>query len=300
MRLSETFLQHVVPASRGHFAACTALDEGLERLLREGTARWPGIRVPPDRYLEFLGRHLPKEAATPAELGALRAADLYLVCAYGLRVPEANEVLETLYMPRVRHLLSRLRVPEPSILDIEQDLRERLVEMATPSVSRRGYSGSGDLVRWMNLCAVREARARLRRARQELAYEDAPVEDLPAGGDPEMELLARLYQEPFQRAFVGALAALSSRERDLLHYRFVSRASIDQIASAYCVHRATAARWVLRAQGRLVEEIRTRFQSQAPMDDDSLYQVVAALQSHLMLSVDLAALLRPAGEPVLS
>jgi RNA polymerase sigma-70 factor (ECF subfamily) len=297
MSLAETFLRCADASTREAFTASPALEDGLQRLLREGRARWPQMEVPPERYLEFLARHLPPEAASPDELGALRAADLYLVCAYGLQARAAHQAIEAEYMPRVRQALGRLRTPDPVVLDIQQELRQRLVEMADPAIGRRGYSGRGDLAGWMVLCAVREAGARRRRSEQESLVEDALLDALPAAADwdPEMEVLVRTYKEPFQRAVVEALASLTARERNLLRYRFVGRASIDQIAQVYRVHRATAARWVLRAQARLIEQTQALFLSRTPMSPDSMTQIVVAIRSQLTL--DLETLLVPAAEP---
>jgi RNA polymerase sigma-70 factor, ECF subfamily len=269
-------------------------EAALAEVLRQGRAAWPGIEVGDEQFAAFLARHLPELSAEALE--RVRARELYLVCAYGLGLRPAHDALETEYMPRVARALRRLGTQPALIADLSQELRGRLIEMADPSAARRGYSGLGDLGKWLALCAVREARRRGQRGRREQPLADAALEVLPAAGaDPELEALVEHYKEPFQAAFRAALAALTSRERNLLRYQFLRGVGIDAIARLYDVHRATAARWVLRAQARLGDETRAQVLALIGADTGSVSRIAVLLRSRLSLS--LAALLPVAEEP---
>jgi RNA polymerase sigma-70 factor (ECF subfamily) len=65
-----------------------------------------------------------------------------------------------------------------------------------------------------------------------------------------------LYAADFQSALRRALAALSPQARNVLRMHVVGRCNIDEIGVAYGVHRATAARWIERARGKIYDEVR--------------------------------------------
>jgi len=112
---------------------------------------------------------------------------------------------------------------------------------------------------------------------------------------PELALFRGRYQDEFRTAFTEALASLDRRERTLLRLHFLKRLTVDELAPMYQVHRATAARWVLRAQERLVEETQALFLGRVPMSEESMEQIVIALRGQL--SIDLASILPAVGEP---
>lgn len=78
------------------------------------------------------------------------------------------------------------------------------------------------------------------------------------GRSREQTMLSGQLKEAFQLAFRDAVNALTSRERNLLRYHYLSDLSIDQIGTLYHVHRATAARWVAQARERLISDTRKR------------------------------------------
>lgn len=294
----EIFLHHAPPALRAALQSFPALDEVIERLVSDGRTSWPQLVVGDALYAQFLGRHMLADVTDPGVMQQLRTRDLYLVCAYGHGIPGAHEILESRYMPKARQALGRLGTSAATIDDILQRLRQSLLEMSAPNSTRRGYSGRGDLEGWLFLCAVREGLKAIKRAAREPLLEEATAEILPSGGmDPETELLIRRYKAPFQRAFEEAIAKLTSRDRNLLRSHFLGRLSIDQIAHFYQVHRATAARWIIRAQERLAEQTRILFLSRVQMNDQSMGRIVAAIRSQL--SLNLSKILDHAVEPEL-
>lgn len=286
MDLLTLFRQHATPAIWVAYSRNPQLREDLERLLKRAPLDWPEIQLPIEQFVSFLARHLPLVGAQAEELSVLRGNELYLVCAYGLGDEAAYKILEAQYMPKVHQALVRLSTPPPLMSDIEQELRHRLIEMHDPSIQRRGYSGRSGLAGWLCLSAIRAARLRLKRGQRERPLEQAALMVIPGlGKTAETDLLTQRYKEAFQSAFAHAIAALSARERNLLRYHFLMNLSIDQVAPIYGVHRATVARWIGRAQERLVTQTRQQFLARVPESPESLVEVMELIQSQLSLNL---------------
>jgi len=302
--LHRIFLEHAAPAAVAAVSSPEALEEPLGGLLAAGQAAWPTIALEPASFLRFLARQLPPEVLTPAGLAALRAGDLYLVCALGLGHPEALAVFASDLMPAVERALGRIQTSEAAIKDIIQGLYGYLLERqnAPPETLelRRGYAGRGELKGWLCTCAVHQAGRLQKRERRELDLDETPNLVLPdKDRTPELALLTGELKARFESAFREAVATLSSRERNLLRYHFLSGLSVDQIGVIYRVHRATAARWVAQARERLSSLTRKRFLAAAPMREQSYAEAMALVRSQLALN--LATLLKQvtAGEPAL-
>lgn len=285
--LARTFAEHIRPGGAGPFPPLP--EEALVAFVRRAQTAWPQVSVDPQRFVAFLARHLPRGVESPEDLAALEAHHLYLVCAYGMGVPAAQRIIESEYLPRASRALLRIGCTTEAAADIVQDLRCRLIGMQAPAVQVRGYSGRSDLARWLCLCAIRAAGMHRRRDRRERPLERA--EEVVAGcADPEIESLRALFRDHFQAALGEALAALTGRERNLLRCHYVSRLSIDQIARLHDIHRATAARRLVRAEEHLVALTRARFLARVPMGTLSMAQLPALLMSRMRL--DLRLLLR--------
>lgn len=276
-----------VPPSEG-------LEAALWRMYHEGATSWPQIPVSAEKFAQFLGRQLPSEAAL-RELAGLRARDLYLVCALGLGDRTAQTIFEGEYMQRVRHALLQFGTSEPGIADIKQNLYGRLLEKRDGTVVRLSYGGRGDLGSWLCTCAIREAGQRHKKQQRELALEHASEEILrDLHSSPEVATLTGRLKQVFQESFKEAIATLSSRERNLLRYHFLAELSIDQIGAIYRIHRATAARWVAKAQERLVKKTRELFVLRAQVNAESLPRIMELIESQL--SVNLGNVLKGSTE----
>lgn len=262
----------------------------LAQRVAKAQAQHPAIALAPERFLPFLLRCLPEplEQCSTEQLDALHIDDLYLACAYGLGIEAARVQIEQDHFDRIARRLQRSQTPPAIIDDILQELRCRLVEMQSTDFSGRAYSGRGSLGGWLFIAAIRIAERRVNHRRQELPESATGLlgkERLAMAVDPEMEHLMQSYKTTFEDAMRSALAAMSSRERNLLRYHFVERLSIDRLAELYKVHRATAARWIVRAQQHLAEETRARFAAQIPVAADSMPRLLAMVRSKLDLSL---------------
>src|SRR5262249_41579234 len=136
-------------------------------------------------------------------------------------------------------------------------LRERLFVAAEGRRPRiEDYSGRGALSSWLRVVALRAAsnlhRGGAGRPHLELDEEEPPAHLLAA--DPELLVIRARCGEAFPKALRDAFAALTAEERSLLRFHFLDGLGIDQLAPILGVHRATAARRLSAARGRMVEE----------------------------------------------
>ncbi len=295
MMLAQIFVEQAGLTGDARSAFHPELEAALRQMVEAGAASWPAIEIAPADFVRFLARQLPPELREPKRLVSLQIRDLYLVCAVGLGHRTALSWIESNQMSEVQRTLGKLGTPPALIADVVQSLYSRLLERqnAHPEVPvlRRGFSGQGELTGWLCTCAVHEATRRYKRAKQEISFDEASGAIWGTQGrSPEQTMLSGQLKEAFQLAFRDAVNALTSRERNLLRYHYLSDLSIDQIGTLYHVHRATAARWVAQARERLTSDTRKRFLQRVPTREGSLPQVMELIRSQL--TVNLAMLLQ--------
>jgi hypothetical protein len=83
---------------------------------------------------------------------------------------------------------------------------------------------------------------------------------------PSVGLAAALFDGPqyrngFKRALENALGGLKPRDRNLLRLHYAAGVSVDGLGRAYRVQHATAARWLTRIRGQLLDNIRKELHS---------------------------------------
>jgi RNA polymerase sigma-70 factor (ECF subfamily) len=268
--------------------------ERAEILLAEwlDTARsyWHGLEVPASRFVPYVGARLPGERSAADELGALNLCDLYLCAACAAGDEAAIELFDRTYSGEIERALAHLDGSGGDLTDeIKQVVREKLF-VAEPGAEPRitSYAGRGPLGRWVWVMATREAlmllRARTRR--RETALDPAHFGLADDAADTELEYFKREYRAEFRRAFAEAMAALSSKHRNLLYYHFVRRLTIDQIGSIYRVHRVTAFRWLRAARQAVVDGTRGNLASRLELSASEIDSIVRLVQSRLDISVE--------------
>lgn len=228
--------------------------------------------------VEFLGRSLPTNVAP--QLRHLKAGDLWLACAYGRGLPNAERYFEERVIAPVMAAMMRTEISPTLTQEILQNLRVKFVEIWR--TEQQGYSGRGDLAGWLYVCAVRDANRLRKRLGQSETLEDSKAMLLPSDAeDPEMEYLRAVYKRELQQAFRDALASLTSKERNLLRYHFLDKLSIDQIGALYRVHRATAARWINAARETLCERTRTLVCQRISLSEHGFERVIGLIASQI-------------------
>ncbi|HRI63956.1 MAG TPA: sigma-70 family RNA polymerase sigma factor [Polyangium sp.] len=283
MSRSEVFLAHVPDERRLRFMTCPDLEARLEHLVEVARAAWSELHVPDSEFVAFLGRCLSEDVAH--NLAALRADDLYLACAYGRGVLGAHEAFEQYCMRHVRAALQRVPAPVALVADVEQDLRQRLVEMQQPRPGQKCYSGRGELTGWLCVTALRDARHKLKQKGREQPLVSMEELFIAPDEDAETAFLRKTYKPELTRAFQDAVASLTSEERNLLRYHFIKNMTIDEIGRIYGVHRATAARRINRARELLCTRTQENFRARIPIDTLGYKDLLPLIESQIRIQL---------------
>lgn len=283
MSWAELFLAHVPDERRAGFLEVANLESSLTQLLVVARGAWAELQVPDDAFVAFLGRCLSEDAAK--NLAGLHADDLFLACAYGRGVPGAYEAFEQYCMRHVVIALQRKGIPAPLIADIGQDLRYRVVEMQNPRPGQKCYSGRGELVGWLCVTALRDARHKLDNKRREQPLTSIAEVILAADEDAEMAFLRKTYKPELTRAFQTAVASLTSEERNLLRYHFIKNMTIDDVGRIYGIHRATAARKINRAREILCERTEANFRAHIAIDTSAYKDLLPLIESQIRIQL---------------
>jgi RNA polymerase sigma-70 factor (ECF subfamily) len=90
----------------------------------------------------------------------------------------------------------------------------------------------------------------------------------------ELALLKKSVAADLKTAIMGALGSLTNREKALLRYAYCDERNVDEIADVFRVHRATAARWVVKARERLVDETYARLKEKLGASNSEIRSIV--------------------------
>jgi RNA polymerase sigma-70 factor (ECF subfamily) len=174
-----------------------------------------------------------------------------------------------------------------SAADLRQILREKLyVAPAGERPKLAEYAGQGQLASWLRITAVRVF---LDLGRRKDRAREAPTDDgvlaMPDPGDLSLEVIKAEYRAAVGQAMRDAAAGLDLADRHLLHQHFVAGLSIDQLGVALGIHRATAARRLVRAREALVAETRALLVSRLGISNEELDEVIGMVLSRLDVSI---------------
>lgn len=221
--------------------------------IADARVAWPAIEVSADAFNAYLAEHLPGTD----DLAALHVADLFLACGCAHGDAAAIAAFDAQCLSVVDRALPKLGLDAATIDEVKQRLRRSLLvpEHGPPRIV--GFAGRGALRSWVRVLAVHEAWGMLRTTRAHVD-EDRLVDLASAGASPELEYLKRMYRQNFERAFRGAIQALSARERTLLRQHFLDGVGINELAVLYRVHRATIGRWIENAREAVLATTRQR------------------------------------------
>ncbi len=266
-----------VPSRLAAAAAWAAILEGARKA-------WPQVRFDETQLASFFGPRLAGPDLIAA-LSASPAGDLALAAACTHQEPSAHLAFEAVLVE-----VSAAGAATRSSTDLVEEVKQMLrVQLLVPREDRppgiAGYQGKGPLRGWVRITATREL-IRLIKKRSRETPVDRPLDEaLGAVSDPMLSQLKAEYRAEFATALHEAIADLSAEDRTLLRQQIVEQLSIDAIGAAFGVHRATAARWLLRARGALVTATRDRLASRLAMPVDQIDSVIRLVQSQLDASV---------------
>jgi RNA polymerase sigma-70 factor (ECF subfamily) len=288
----DLIVQHFGSAAMGRLAEAfvDALDEPgaalaedvLGAMVAAARAAWPGIEVDPERFVRFVAQRVGPGVG-PRDLPA---SDLYLACACADGDPRAIAAFERRYFRGVDAAMATMRAPAGVADEVKQVLRARFF-VSTPErhATIADFGGRGDLNGWVRVSAVREALRILARQKRSVRLDEALLDELTAGGDPEIAAVKSRCRAELATALREALAALSPRARTLLRYQIVDGLGISAMGAIYGVHRATVARWLAQVRADVVADTQRRLATRLQLSQDEVESVIRLVQSQLDLSI---------------
>ncbi|MBX7077753.1 MAG: sigma-70 family RNA polymerase sigma factor [Nannocystaceae bacterium] len=266
-----------VPPSAG-------LADALADAWHQASARWPEIGLSPQRLGEAIAFAVGGEADAAAAIRSLRTGELWLACACleGHRgaLAQLERILESL-----RPTLLRMGAGAAVADELLQLQRERLLgnnDGRLPAL--RSFRARGELRKWIKVGLVRDAVRALRRDRSS-PDDDAVDRLVDTDADPELAAMRQGYRDRFREAFAAALAELEPRDRTVLRHHVVDELNIDEIGALYRVHRATAARWLVRIRDALYEQTRRTLLRTLQLTPSEFDSVMRLIRSRLDASI---------------
>ncbi|MBL9026480.1 MAG: sigma-70 family RNA polymerase sigma factor [Myxococcales bacterium] len=270
-------------------APVEALDAAVRRCLEAASDAFPALPNDAARFGEALARGRREGRSALRWLEEARASDLWLALACESGNPAALAEFQRAMVAEVRRAAERSQRAPLDPEDLAQLVWQKLfVGEAGAQPKIREYAGEGDLRGWVRVVAVRSlVDVARKRSGGEAPVSGERAADLlfAPGADPELEYLKRHYRAEFAAAFTDAIAALEPEDRTSLRQHFVDQLSIDQIAHAQGIHRATAARRVQKAREGLLSDTRRRLMAKLQLSRGELESVMRMIESQLHVSV---------------
>ncbi len=274
-------------------AGLSGASPGDASALAEATARAAaaraGVVTEPEDFAAALGASVGDHddvAAAIAAIARINLGDLWLACACAKGQRAALDQLDAL-LASLRPTLARVGLDAGAIDELLQQHRARLLVHERERPPRiLAFRGHGDLRSWLKVALVREALRSQRRGAAADAGDDDELEHLMSPGpDPELAAMLATYRAGFREAFGRALARLPPRDRNVLRYHLLEELAIDDIGAIYRVHRATAARWLVRIREQLHDDTRSELRATLALAEHELDSVLRLLRSQLDASI---------------
>lgn len=240
----------------------------------------PELGIARDVFLAYLAR-------TGADVDALDAealAELCLACGCSAGNDEALRLFEARYLSGVGAALAHMRLSPDAVDEVRQRVRQKLLVADGDHPKLDAYAGRGRLRGLIQVVAVREAISLLRKDKP--LGSDASLAALPSHDlDPELRYLKAHYRAAFSSAFERAVRALTSRERNFLRLQAHAGLTVEQIATMYGVHRATATRWLTKIREQLLRDTRKGLATDLEISAAELESVMKLIGDNLDISV---------------
>lgn len=265
----------------------TAPDPAKLSAILERTLAAAGAVADLPRFLAFLGERAARFDAPLEALAEMDGAVMALVYRCLAGEPSALAELDATVLEPTSRGLRRMSATDAEISDIRQSVREKLLVGGQSRGPRLGdYSGRGALQSWVRVILVRELLSERRRHQREVVLDDEALFDAATGEqDPELEHLKTYYRAEFRRGFREALEALPGKDRNLLRYHFLEGLSVDEIGVIYGVHRATAARWLVRVRESLEQGTLTAMMGALAVSRPEVESILRLIRSNLDASI---------------
>ncbi len=223
------------------------------------------------------------ESAVAAEV---HAGDLRLAQACARCEPAALLQFERELLPGALRAAAGILPAADARDELAQILRERLFQARPERPARIGdYNGQIPLAAWLRVIARRAALNLLESRGQGRESIDDHAELFASHATPEQALGAERFRGQFRAAFAAAVAGLASRDRAVLRLHLAEGVTLDGLASAYGVHRATVARWLATARVKVLERTRLGLARGLGASAAEIESLLRAARSQLDVSI---------------
>ncbi|MEM9193168.1 MAG: sigma-70 family RNA polymerase sigma factor [Myxococcota bacterium] len=286
MQLDETFLHTACGAWDAETRDPSALSQALESLYDQATAAWPGVKVEPAAFVQYLADRAPDLTDPIDALEAMHGVDLFLALACANGDPAAHRHFENAIVVGIGPAVSRIDKDPEFVREVEGEVRIKLL-VANPGPPRiSSYLGRGPLRSWVQVAAIRTAYSLKRKVRKEPSENLDKIADQPFVGDnAELAHIRAESQAVFAEAFEKAMAELDARQRNVLRLYLLDEVSAEAIGRMYQVHRATVARWIARAQATVLSSLQRTFRSELKLSESEFNSLMRLVQSQLHISI---------------
>ncbi|MCB9753930.1 MAG: sigma-70 family RNA polymerase sigma factor [Myxococcales bacterium] len=288
-RAPSALAERLLAGRDGEAGSRERVAELLRAHLDDARARWSGVSLTDDDFVEHLAARLVPEHPVAEALEGLRGPELFLACACAQGSTPAIEHLERLVRGELAAAFARLKSRGTDAADLQQRLFQRLLTRDGERPPRiLDYTGRGSLRAWVKVAAVRLRIDAERRRSDKAATLDEKSErllKLADGVDPELGFLKQHYRGHFKQAFQESLGQLTPEQRNLLRLTVIDGVSATEIARLHNVHRATAKRWLVSARAQLLEATRARLMANLKVDKGEFESIIRLIQSNLEVSM---------------
>jgi RNA polymerase sigma-70 factor (ECF subfamily) len=253
----------------------------IARAIARGSAAWPRLVLDEGTFVA----HLASRVA-PDEIDASHTADLWLACACAAGLPGAVDAFEAAHLADIHAVHAQSRPPRPALDELVQAVRVKLFVGAARKIAE--YAGAGPLKNWVRVVAARSLvdLARSPSARETPRGNEGFLAVPAPGDDPELAYLKRTYRHEMRQAFEQAARELSPEERNVLREAYAQGLTIDEIAAAHGIHRATAARRIDAAREALLRGTRQLLMARLKLSRRELESVVRLVESQLHVTIE--------------
>ena len=227
---------------------------GLSAALERSNLRQIADPATAGAWARYLADRLPADGPLERQFDSLQLDDLFLCFACSVDDEHALRTFHASVVPVIDARLRALRIGDDLRRELKQELLVRLLvgDESTPPLLAR-YSGLGRLSSWLSVVVRRAARKRLHKEKRLVLSDDDRLEKALVAGHDCLPGLKASYRKTFKRAFKAALTDLSTREANMLRYRYVDSLPVHQVAAIYRVHESTIHRRLAKLKERLLE-----------------------------------------------
>lgn len=252
-----------------------------ERIARS-RARWPEVRLPDEVAAAALQAAL-KTAADPA---LLHSDDLYLAAACARGDQAALADFDARVLPPAVRAAARVDGSRDFADEVAQAVRRRLFTAEKGKEPRiAGYGGRASLESWTRAVALRAAATLKSGFAPEGGGLDEKLAVMATGDSAELDLMRAQLRREFRSSFGAALASLPRRSRAVLRLHVVDGVTLEGLAVAYGVHRATVARWLAAARSSLLKRTRARLANLLKVNPSEIDSLIQDARSRLDISI---------------